>query len=1030
MNRRAPLLLPALTATALVFAFLLGLPWGSWRAGSALPQEGPYLEIVGHYAPNRWVSTALVGAGPDADLRLTETDIPPILGQFSLQEGRFHYTHQTTTHSAAFYPVSQGVWASVRPVPDAIEAVHDGDRVLVADPGLTGQALNDACAKAKPITLIDATGAWIDTPRGTRSVEFPALVGESGVWGDDTLTLTEAGLWRHPAGKEPESGEVIGNFSGRFEKPEAYIRWGDGGVFPIGITGRSAAMDSDFHVFRRKPMSESAAPLAWRVMDTLAFFGVQVGFSPNIGRSSGSTRSVYLCTTDPHPIGEQSLQTGDVLLAGHTTFALGTTESHFLSLQPTEPPAHRVHALASVSLGRIRSVNPHWAVPVCSEGTLLFRGVTDESQLPSDVPPAKASRWLTPEQTPVDLPLPAWAAVRHPQIQEQGSLIVDLLEVCVDGQDLRVVDDYGPPSLHFNELHGTLLSHNGTLGVGGHTLRFAAKTPWVERLLPLVFFFPTLFAVCLWTARRLAATAPSEHRAAIAWAVAAVGAAIGIGVILQTRMAVSPALLGSGDYLQRHLLTSFLAMFALWGAVEVALHAGSGLSKSLWSLARVSRTASVALVVWLLLDRLLWNLLGTSDPTVPAAVVGDLNRSLIAVVAVALGSTGLAFALGQPRVQAWVDNLVPRAAAWIRDRTPPRWAENPWIGFLQTTPSSAVIPMLTGISLLVLGVIIGGSGRSLLGFDLKLAEFAAWPIGLGLSALLVSWSRTRSSLGRWAVPLGILVWLGAVTLAVVVCYALRGDFGPLMVLLPAMFGTVAAWGLPWRIPGDDTSLRVRWSVLGGYTLCIALGISTVVMMVPFLESQFSEIPGIGTHVQRALDRIETHQETWYTQGGHWSTTANWIAAGYFEDREHFVSNLHSDLAFVALMQSFHLVRALGVLGLFLGLIGLLGSFGEKLLSFTEQQAQDTSIGSTAEARRRWVREHLPQWLSGGAAGYACLFASMYLACEVLVHLGTCFNTLPQTGLTLPWISAGGSASVGFAILVGAALASFAQQIRP
>ena len=141
-------------------------------------------------------------------------------------------------------------------------------------------------------------------------------------------------------------------------------------------------------------------------------------------------------------------------------------------------------------------------------------------------------------------------------------------------------------------------------------------------------------------------------------------------------------------------------------------------------------------------------------------------------------------------------------------------------------------------------------------------------------------------------------------------------------------------------------------------------------------------------------------------------------------------NLHSDLAFVALMQSFHLVRALGVLGLFLGLIGLLGSFGEKLLSFTEQQAQNTAIGSTAEARRRFVREHLPQWLSSGAAGYACLFASMYLACEVLVHLGTCFNTLPQTGLTLPWISAGGSASVGFAILIGAALASFALHVRP
>ena len=32
------------------------------------------------------------------------------------------------------------------------------------------------------------------------------------------------------------------------------------------------------------------------------------------------------------------------------------------------------------------------------------------------------------------------------------------------------------------------------------------------------------------------------------------------------------------------------------------------------------------------------------------------------------------------------------------------------------------------------------------------------------------------------------------------------------------------------------------------------------------------------------------------------------------------------------------------------------------------------------------------------------------------------RTLPQTGLTLPWISSGGSASVGFALLLGVALA--------
>ena len=49
------------------------------------------------------------------------------------------------------------------------------------------------------------------------------------------------------------------------------------------------------------------------------------------------------------------------------------------------------------------------------------------------------------------------------------------------------------------------------------------------------------------------------------------------------------------------------------------------------------------------------------------------------------------------------------------------------------------------------------------------------------------------------------------------------------------------------------------------------------------------------------------------------------------------------------------------------------------------------------------------------------FAGIYLAIELIVHVGSSLNAMWQTGVTLPWISSGGSASVGFGGLCAIAL---------
>ena len=271
-------------------------------------------------------------------------------------------------------------------------------------------------------------------------------------------------------------------------------------------------------------------------------------------------------------------------------------------------------------------------------------------------------------------------------------------------------------------------------------------------------------------------------------------------------------------------------------------------------------------------------------------------------------------------------------------------------------------------------------------------------------------------------PASTLLWLILVTVVVVLGYAMRGDLGPLMVLVPATLGTVILWSLPSR---GERGSRDRLVVLAAYLVLVVLGLALIRITLATLGNEVAGLPGIGTHVQRALDRFATYGGTLYTQSGHWSTTANWIAAGYYGGREHYVSNLHSDLAFVAVMQSYGVTAAIGLLALYLGTAAMLAVLGELTLARAErawaQTARDRK-SEDLERRRRYNRHAVPRLLEASTTSYFLFFCSLYLAFEVLVHVGTCFNTLPQTGLTLPWVSSGGSASVGFAVLLGAGLA--------
>lgn len=1071
-------LLPPLVPIGAGALFLVGLPGDVGGVGldGALRAEGAQLAITGHFVPSEAATEGFrIGSGPDDALRLTEADVAAGLAAASVHDRRLRWTHGHTDKSAAFWRRDVDTWAGVVGLPGAQRPLADGDRIAWADrPDTALAAIADACAGrpgpgtgAATLSLVDATGLWlIDRDDHPRTALLPALPGAARPLGAGELQFDGSDLWIAPTPGAPPSWLVADGlrrawlgvrgaavtapvdaaaaatlglaralpaadppelaFGGsRVIKPDVYVRIDDGAPIPIGVTGASDPIHPAFHVFRRRAAAESAVP--W----VHALAGGDDASTPRVGRSPGFTGSLYACPAGlaPVPIGAATLGSEDVVLAGHTAYEVAFRGPAGVELRPIEPVESRVHLLASLSTGRLRYADPPLRVPGCrgpdGPRRLTLRGRLDDH--------AVGAAPIDPGTTVASLPLPSWARA-IPAITAGGAT-VDLLDVCEEGGKLVVVADrVGAPWVARPQ--GPLASGD-TLAVAGHTLRFDARPPLLEQVLPLVGFVPIVVAFVLDGMRRLRRTAAGAGpwlRHGPPALMALVGGLLVVGGLVQTRLAASPRLLGSPDYLHRHLITGVLAAAAANLAVDLAVHAREDdLGARLDRIVRHGRALTGAIAAWAVFDRVVFPMFAGSVVAHPA-VVEQVDHTVLLVIgaAVAAWVVPWRWLLGRARIAA---DAARAAAAPRVDPVRARLAALPLAGVRDVLWRPGFGAVAIGAGLLTAGVFLEGGSRSLGGFDLKLAEFAAVPVGLGLARLLVGWGRAGSSWGRFAVPLTTLGWIATITGLVVGLYGLRGDLGPLMVLVPAIGVTVAWWVLPWTPrAGEDAErdLLGRVAVFGAYAALFVVALATLWALVPAIEANLSELPVFGEHVRRAVDRLETFRAVWWTEAGHWSTTAAWIAAGDFAN-ERFVSNLHSDLAFVAVMQSFHPIRAAIVLAGFVALVGGLGALGASLLGRSEaswaQAEAEAKASDDRELRRRFRTEALPSFLDAGAVGTFAVFTAAYLAAEVTVHVGTCFDTLPQTGITLPWVSSGGSASVGFAVIVAVALGLVAQSAR-
>lgn len=321
-----------------------------------------------------------------------------------------------------------------------------------------------------------------------------------------------------------------------------------------------------------------------------------------------------------------------------------------------------------------------------------------------------------------------------------------------------------------------------------------------------------------------------------------------------------------------------------------------------------------------------------------------------------------------------VTALVAAALALALALAPPGWM---LLGF-------AIVAVRYGVHVAVAAASLGGWALGVI--DLWVVVPAL--VGVGIVELLI---RKQPHLASLLAVMGLLVVLTVLT------FAAQGDFGPLMVTVPAIVATGAYWaiGRP-KEPGSKPGRRL---LAVGALLALLLPIMLAgVALASNLADQMADF-------QRASDRLLIWIEPWYALGADWSVKGRWIAAGAFSgERAVWVANLHSDLAWIAVMRSYGWMVALGLLTAYVVVCVSLLAAAEETLAKARQM-------SSKDARRHWVR---------GAALFAA-FASFYLAAEVFVHIATCFTWIPPTGLTLPWISNGGSAALGYALLVGVAI---------
>lgn len=283
--------------------------------------------------------------------------------------------------------------------------------------------------------------------------------------------------------------------------------------------------------------------------------------------------------------------------------------------------------------------------------------------------------------------------------------------------------------------------------------------------------------------------------------------------------------------------------------------------------------------------------------------------------------------------------------------------------------------------------------------------FFAYSLGPDIFALRLIRARRRGAPDRTSAPpetslaqqrserLGGALRVAALYLlllgSIALLYTLQGDLGPGLILtlcfsLFLLFSFLAPG--PDRLTTLGNFLRIG-VVFAGIGLFVLLP-ELVAWLAPDLAAQQSEI-------RKVQERLSLWRQPWRFLVGEQILHNIWALASYKGTFQWF-NNLHSDFVFTAV------VRVLSpAWGLFV--IAAMGFF---------------PLATLATARLHW----LPILPDDDDALLALkrlqttrllvlLFGGIYLFAQHFIHIGSVLRLTPMTGVTLPWISSGGTSLV-------------------
>lgn len=266
----------------------------------------------------------------------------------------------------------------------------------------------------------------------------------------------------------------------------------------------------------------------------------------------------------------------------------------------------------------------------------------------------------------------------------------------------------------------------------------------------------------------------------------------------------------------------------------------------------------------------------------------------------------------------------------------------------------------------VIGTEVKGARRwiDIAGQSIQPTEFMKPALILVTAALLASHDKRKQLQGYFA----SIVMMGAVGLP---------------VLMQPNFGMALAMGLVWFLQVFMAGLPLLWLapvVAGG--LCVVVGAYT---MLP--------------HVRDRLERFinPEHSDTYQVDQANEA-----IMMGHLWGRgagegvvKHQLPDAHTDFIFAVVAEEFGIVVGLLLMGLFLTLV---------LRGFSRVLAQED------------------RFVLLGVGGLLTL-----ISIHVCVNIGVALHLVPTTGMTLPFISYGGSSTFAMALVLGFLLALLRKQ---